>query len=316
MALRDSALDIAPPWLSDDSADAVGGKVVYLFGLLPDALVDKMQQGIYARLPLGGTTSPSQGNQGPYADALTHIGHDRLIPQGVGETPAAWGQRLQKAFTSWQTAGTAQSVMQQVLATLQTACRIAVVRAPCVLISNVDTVEPYATEYAANADPTLSPARWVPTAWLWDIGLLAQFDAGFWLNNYLGCPPSIQAAWWRNWLVLWPTDSNQWTMPGANWGDLGVNWGDTSRSWGLSVPPQTIALIVSVVTTFKSAGAWYQWIVIAFDDRFANWGSASAYYPTAGNWQFWSQIVFLPLENRYVYIPSRYPALRFCDGAT
>jgi hypothetical protein len=316
MGLRDSAISVAPPFLSDDSDTGVGGKLVYEDGLLPDALVDKMQQAVWARFPLGGTSGPSGGNGGPYQDALTHIGHDRNILQGVGEPLPAYGARLQGAFQAWQTAGTAQRVLQQILVTLQTQCRAAVVRAPAVLVMGTDTIEPYASEYGVGANQALPPAMWAPTSWYWDLGFQAVYTPGRYINNYPGCPPTIQAPWWRNWLVLWPTGSNNWTQPAGNWGDPGDTWGDTTSSWGLSCPPTTIATIQNILSTFKSAGAWYQWIVISFDDRFMNWGGASAYYPTDGTWAHWSKIVFLPLENRRVYVAARAPGLRYCDGAT
>ncbi len=304
--LRDSAQAIAPPFLSEDcpaSANnptgGVAGRLVYLLGLMGDALVDRTQQGMYARLPLGGTSAPSGGNGGPYQDAVGLIGADRGLVQGMGESPLAFGKRCQRAFPTWQHSGQAPTVMQEVLAYLQTQCRIAVVA------DSNNLGEAYATEYAAGANTALPPAHWL-MAWVWDTGYGQNYAAGI-DNAWDGHPASTWGAWWRDWLVLWSVAPYAWASAAPTWGS-GVRWGQTSFSWGLSVPASTIASIRALVKTWKCANTWYRWIVVSLDANFANWTAGAAYYPTSGNWQKWSKVV------NGQYVVARSVNLRYCDG--
>lgn len=308
--LRDSALALAPPWLSDtdpvgpqDPTGGVGGRLVYLLGLMGDALIDKINQGIYARLPLGGTSAPSGGNGGPDQDALSLIGTDRVIVQGIGEKPLAYGKRLQRAFPTWQHAGQAITVMQEVLAYLQTSCKIAVVATLGQSFSGAPIA--HFTSFASGADPTLPPSRWTG-GWWWDTGYGYQFSAGQ-QNAYDGHPYDWHTAVWRDWLVLWSVTPNDWADAAPAFGS-GIVIGDPRYSIGLSVPSSVIKTVRALVGTWKCASTWYRWIIVSLDANFADWGSGSAYYPATGDWQRWSKVV------NQQYVPARAPNLRYCDG--
>jgi hypothetical protein len=280
----------------------VSGRLVYLLGLMGDALIDRCQQGMYARLPLGGTSAPSGGNGGPYQDALNLIGADRVIVQGIGEPLLAFGQRLQRAFPTWQHAGQATTVMQEVLAYLQTKCRTAIFADP-----NASGAA-YVTEYAAGQNTQLPPARWYTgyPGWWWDTGYGQNWTPNA-HNAYDGHPITMNDAWWRDWLVLWSVAPYAWASAAPNWGS-GAQWGQTSVCWGLSIPSSTIASIRALVKTWKCANTWYRWIIVSLDANFANWTSGAAYYPSAGNWQKWSKVV------NGQYVAARAPNLRYCDG--
>lgn len=319
--LRDSAQALAPPWLSDDSpvspqnpTGGIGGRLVYLIGLMGDALVDRFQQAIYARLPLGGTTSPSGGNGGPDDDALALIGADRVIVRGIGESATSFGGRLQKAFPTWQHAGQAITVMKEVLAYLQTECKIAVMSDFIVNGFSHPIPSAFATMFSVGADTELPPTRWQPE-WFWDEG----YGLGFAVNQanaYDGHPITMKTAWWRSWLVLWSVTPWNWTNSEGDWGDPG-DWGDATESWGLSVPSTTIGSVRQQVGTFKCANTWYRWIVVSLDPLFADWSAAGAYYPSTGDWQHWSKVSTAvgPDGNTVpAYVPTRAPLLRYCDG--
>lgn len=316
--IADAMLGLAPPWLADESpaspanpSGGVGGRYVWLLGLMSDALVDKMQQGIYARLPLGGTSAPSGGNGGPYDDALGLLSADRLIVRGLSESASAFGARLQRAFTTWQHAGEAITVMQEVLAYLQTTCR-------CAIVSNANAAEvAHVTEFAAGQDTTLPPARWTEFIWNWDTGYGPGGVPGG-VNGYDPHPLTIATAWWRTWLVLWPsTVSPAWTTDAGNIGAAGRTFGDSKTSIGLSASSSVVSSMRSIVATWKSASAWYRWIVVSTTADFINWSSGSAYTPATGDWQHWSKVATAVNPDGLTvpaYVPARDNRLRFCDG--
>lgn len=76
---RETLLRIVPSWLSADD----GGKVLFVLGVLIDASVERLRQGLDARFP--SRTGPS---------ALVLIGQDRGIQRGRSETDAHYAARL------------------------------------------------------------------------------------------------------------------------------------------------------------------------------------------------------------------------------
>lgn len=84
--------------------EGTGERYMYIFGLLLDALMQKMTEGGLSRMPT--KCDPS---------FLPLIGEDRLIGQGLTESVDSYRARLQRAFESWQLAGSARGVMGQVL---------------------------------------------------------------------------------------------------------------------------------------------------------------------------------------------------------
>lgn len=97
---RDVVKQLSPPWL----ADGVAEKFLYTIGLGADAVLEKLNQAIQARLP--GRCDPS---------ALPLLGNDRVMAQGPNESNTAFAARLKRAFDTWQRAGSRRSVLQQVL---------------------------------------------------------------------------------------------------------------------------------------------------------------------------------------------------------
>lgn len=70
-------------------------------GDVEDALIDRAKQAVKARFPL---LAPP--------DALTAIGVERQMPQGPGESSAAYAARLADAWTAWQWSGTAYGLLR------------------------------------------------------------------------------------------------------------------------------------------------------------------------------------------------------------
>lgn len=164
---RDTIKALSPPWLSAGTAE----RLLYSFGLGSDALLEKLNQAMRAHMPGIGTNT-----------ALVYLGNDRVIPQGPFEDDADYAGRLQRAFESWQRAGSRRAVLSQVLAYLDSPS-IASDGKPVAAI--VGGKRPDWDVYYAGNDQSQPPVHVIPSAagaFNWD-GQLAR--------------------WWRAWLVLY-----------------------------------------------------------------------------------------------------------------
>ena len=173
---RDAIKALSPVWLASGNAE----KFLYAIGLAYDLLLEKMNQGIKARMPGIGTQS-----------ALPAIGADRVITQGPTEPNAAYAARLQAASDAWQVAGSRKSVLEQVVAYLQSQNTAAVSWVPtAAIVGGNGTSSTWDTIY--NTMPigaTPSHLLITPANWNWD-GVYQP---------------------WRAWLILYfnPTYSTQ-----------------------------------------------------------------------------------------------------------
>ncbi len=187
--LRDYIKTISPPWLSGGVAE----KYLYIQGLILDAYLENLNQGIKARMPGGGTET-----------ALRYIGDDRAMPRGLSETDEAYAIRLSHAFLTWRTAGSPHAVLRQTLIALGLS-----VMARTVSNTGVwHTIEAGAVP-DANGDLPVVQYRAVPNNWDWD-GLIAR--------------------WWRAWVIVYGT--GVWTRPawgdtGLTW-SANRTWGSTA----------------------------------------------------------------------------------------
>lgn len=100
MPFRTAVKNISPGFFRAGT----GERYLYAQALLLDGFMQKMVEGTAARWPL--RCAPA---------FLPIIGSDRLINQGLTESVDSYRVRLQKAFESWQIAGSARAVMTQEL---------------------------------------------------------------------------------------------------------------------------------------------------------------------------------------------------------
>jgi len=276
MGIRDSLLAIAPPWLSDERS--AGGKFLYTIGLHGDALVDKCQQALLARMP-----------QKAQADALALIGADRLIPGGPGESTAQYALRSRQAFDTWQRAGINGGVLRQVLGYL-------VAIKPR---ARIVTDQAIWTTIAPGVDATL-PASYQNGAGNWD------WDSSAYPDPHTGAP----LAWWRWWLILYSTATSgaSWAGDDGTWGD-GQAWGEQGGSWGLGVPATLIRSIRGIIGLSKRAGSWCRWFIISNDDAlFDPMAGPDDIINPAGGWSRWGKY------SGTDYIAARPANARYCDG--
>lgn len=262
----------------------VSGKLGYIFALAIDALIEKADQGVKARIPT--LCDPS---------ALVYIGADRQMPQGAGESTAGYRLRLQRAWDTWARAGNSRTVLGNVLPML----------APFTpLVRTVSDVIEWYT-YDAGADTSQPPWHYSATTppiglWNWD-GLIPLYDPH----------AANQVMWWRWWLLLFAVSPNNFCNPGANWGDPGVKWGDTNRSWGTDRPASFWSAMRPVIAQWKQAGSWCRWIVVSFDlSLFDPFQPDDGVHNPDGLFGRWSKIV------SGQYVPSRFSNARYIDGVS
>lgn len=106
--IRDAMGTLLPACFKGGSqgAGGFGEKFVYsVTTLIADVLEEGLRQGINDRFP-------TRAN----ADALPVLGNDRVIDRGLFESDASYRVRLQQAFDTWATAGSAWSVLKNLLA--------------------------------------------------------------------------------------------------------------------------------------------------------------------------------------------------------
>lgn len=220
-----------PPWLrGGPESGFIGSKLLYTILLGADLLVEKLEEGVHARMP-GFQEDPS---------ALPLQGADRLIDRGLSETDASYARRLQKALDSWAHAGSALAQMQQLLAYIAPASLgIRLVHDTTDASSN-----PVSTWYSIEAGGTSDSLPRVDyrTDGNWD-----------WDGVY-------GAEWWRTWIVIY-VPASLW-QPEQTWGN--GTWGD-GGVWGLTATPGEIAALRLLVQRWKSKHSWCRWIILAFD---------------------------------------------------
>lgn len=100
----DTWYTLAPPWLTTGA----GEQYMLTLQLCTDLLVEKATQAVKIRFP--GEGDPSQ---------LPYLAHDRLLEQGPAETNASFVTRLKEAVPTWNRAGSAPSVLEQIQAYMQ-----------------------------------------------------------------------------------------------------------------------------------------------------------------------------------------------------
>lgn len=184
--LRDLILAICPPWLTRGTLPGnpgIAGRLMYGFGLLGDSVLEKLSQGVYARMPGRGT---------PTANPL--LGNDRVLSQAPGEPSGSFAQRLQGAFDAWATAGSDAAVLRQIL----------IYFTPYLPLTRVVSNSGVWSWYEANTSnfQDVPPVHYQVNSWDWDDVESAAIPG--------------QPAWWRDWLLVFPGLSIVGTVAAAS----------------------------------------------------------------------------------------------------
>lgn len=344
--IRDLLKATSPTWFATGTAE----KLVYAFGLATDALIEKLNESM--RAPVPGLGDPT---------ASPIIGSEYGIPQGIFESAAGYANRLRFAFDDWARAGSARSIMRQILGYLTPLTP---------LIRHVSTLSIW-DFYPLAADTTQPPTHYSPAVanWNWD-GSLAQWWRTF-LILYTGLSPvgnGVSAAtnaapiaittnaahglatgnvvsiagvegniaangtWtitvtggssftlnssvgngaYTSGGTVYSVPSTALARPGVAWGSVGAKWGDTNRSWGLDIPYIELQSLRSIVSLWKGAHSWVQWMIFSFNPALYDptMPSGGGINPD-GTWGHWGKS-----NASGQFVPARDANSRFCDGTT
>lgn len=265
-SLRDALYTWCPKWLQG----TVGAKFLYLFGYSLDVELEKANQGMRAHIPTYGDVT-----------TLATIGTDKLVTQGPTESPAAYALRLKTSLDDDQRAGTAWSVLRQLIGFMSPYTpQVATVGDG----AGAGVYGPIWDFYFAGAPTTSPPNHYLATAtnWNWDGSTL----------------------WYRAWVII-QSISGPYTCP--TWGD-GHKWGD-GTAWGISGGVATATGLRAVVAQWKAEQQTIVNIIVVYSASVltptglpsANpQGSYGAYYLLSGG----------------TAIPSRSTQAAYLDGVT
>lgn len=261
---------IAPRWLTDGD----GGLVGYSLDMVKDAFVERLRQGLMARLPqndpTGTTTAPD--------DALTAMGRDRRVIRGIGETAPSFANRLKKWLDDRPTQGNPFTLMK----------KLSEYTGPG---PSFRTVDAQGNWYSRDVDGTETYV-FKQANWNWDDR--PTNDDG-------------DLRWSRFWVIIYPNglweDSPEWADPSA------PVWGECPGTYGTTATLEEVTTIRSLVAEWKPAGTRCVNVIIALDP--ASFDPASAVNDPgmpAGLWEHWSRNV------GGVQVPARLDTARYWDG--
>lgn len=239
---------LAPSWLTTGEGELVG----YALDTIKDAFVERLRQGLLARMPQntrdGTVTAPD--------DALAAMGRDRRIVRGINELSTTYAARLVRWLDDWRTAGNPFALMQQLAAYTG--------KGPA-----FRTVDVRGNWYSRAADGTQSTSI-NQANWDWD------------------ADPYALTKWSRFWVIIYP---NGLWVPGPTFGS-GLAFGETGSTLGSTATPEEVASVKAVVADWKPAGTRCVNIILDFDGTAFNPATArdGSGLPD-GHWGHWSKRV-------------------------
>ena len=291
MPFSDSIQAYSPPWLADDSPQSttnptggVGGRFMFVLGLMVDVNLEKLDQAMRAHMPGQGTNT-----------ALPLLGDDRLIVRGLTETDASYAGRLSLSFDSWRFAGGDRGVLSNVLGYLLGA-------------------EPGGATLQIN--PVASNI-WV--TWRWyeagqniggapEYSLVSQAATTIALPNDPYAPFQLarQFARWRWWLfVNQGSGANAWFTPAPVIGTPGQVFGAAGGAIGSAGPPSVGDDLRRIVNLWKQAGSWCREIILSAVDA-----NPSAGVPRVD----WSTVSFSGTAIEYIRDSNTNTSSRYVAG--
>lgn len=235
MSFRDAIQRFTVPWL----LERVGRRVLFATSILFDALQDRVRQGIRARMPGEGTPT-----------ALPYLGSDRSIERGPTESSESYAARLRLALPTWQRAGTAPAMLEQLRAYFLPT------PPPLRAVSNSATWHEIDPVTAVVTKTKVSPSNWV-----WDA--------------FAAVP-----RWWRGWVVI-DSSAGPWTTWQAG---TGKKCGDPTLTCGSTATPQEVSAIRKLVTKWKPANVHALNIILTFDALDLLPGNAPGVDMPDGDW--------------------------------
>lgn len=247
--LRDGLKAIVPNWLANRPGLNIGFKFLYVIALMGDVMLEVALQGVRASWPGRGTNT-----------ALALVGQGRGILRGESETNRSYAARLRAWLTTWENAGSAEVLAQQIQAYL----------ANTPIVRVVDRSGNWVT---ANADGTTTFQ--VDTTWNWD-----------------GVSNPERAGWWSDlWIIVTPSE---WPVYAGGLEDPAFEaaWGTTTGfGLGHEVPRAAVDAILGLVHAWKGAHTWVEAIIFSSNPALFQPGHLGVVGNPDGTWGKWSKNV-------------------------
>lgn len=226
ISLGKSVDRISPPWLRR----TVGGGILRATGLALDAQIEKVRQGIKARMPGAGATY----------DALPYIARDRLYERGIDEADATLAARLPGAFDAWRVCGSPHELLRKL--------REHFLATP---VAAIDVVSDRGVWHSINMT-TAAITRTIasPSNWKWDRYAYSVATAG-------------TQRWWRGWVII-DMSSGPWGPTTYAYGDPIVYGG--GAVFGLSgATSNDVRTLRRLVATWKPKNMHVPFIITKWD---------------------------------------------------
>ena len=276
---RDMVAAISPTWLNG----WVGVRYMYSMAIQFDAIGDAAAYAVRARFP---DLAPT--------DAFPYLANDRQIDQGFQESQTSFATRLTQWLDRWAHAGSPFGLLMAVRGYVAPDnCLVATVNN-----GGVFDFYPVGVVASPTTPPDHLPVQ-TPNPWIWDS---------------LSWPHLYSSAWWRVWLIIWPSAAT-WTKTAHTYND-GVSFYGSGPSFTYDWSG-TLAMaqnLQALVKKWKSAGTWIPWIIVSFDEL-AFLPSGGDAYP-AGLYGTWTKVVPNILTARPLYAYARYQNAAYLDGVS
>lgn len=263
--------------------EEIAQRFLWLFGLGPDGVLEKSNQGLRNRRILQATTG-----------GLARLGEERGIVHGLTESDASYAARVQRAIDDWQRAGSAWSIMSQLLGYVTPS------KPPADIVSTLYSSAGVAQSsqwdsFEVNADPTRAPVH--------TLDATGNFD---WDS---ASPTTGSWQWWRIYVVLDAVTPHNWINAEGLWGSGGL-WGD-GGAWGVDAANNLTGLSIRlIVNQWRPKAVAAHWIIISFNDTlFDATQPAGGGVNPDGNFGRWSKL------SGGVYVRSRFSDARYFTGS-
>lgn len=262
-------------------ADEIAQKYLFNAGVGADAILQKLDEGIHARMI----------DDAPIT-VLPFLGSDRQVLRGLTESDESYRARVRRVLNDYQVSGNAWAVLGQVLGYVLADRPAALTVSTSYDRATGVPVESVWNYYAAGDDTSKPPRH------LYD-------GTGNWNWDQL-TPTTGSWGWWRWYLVLQAVAPNNWIGPAPKWGGTGVKWGGYSGSWGVNRTSFVGKSLKIIVGQFKALRC--DWMIISFDASLFDPAGAAGVENPDGYYGRWSKVV------NGVYVRSRNANARYFEG--
>jgi hypothetical protein len=270
--LRNALKSIIPIWLSDRPFLNTAFKCLYAIALMGDLLLETTYEGLQAAFPGVGTDT-----------ARPYVAASRGLLQAPNESNAAFAQRCIDWLTTWEDAGSAETLSQQIQGFLIGAGTLGVGVLPTVRI-----VDRSGNCVTANPDGTTAKTT---ISWNWDTVL-------GWDDGQTAVPGGAVASYWSDtWILISPDPFPHYTgTSDALWLS---NFGNVNGlGGGHQVPRGYVDGILTLIATWKGAHTWVRNVI---------WCSDVTTFVPDGSYGNFSRV------SNGVQVPGRDPNARYWD---